>query len=185
MNQLHSSIADAPSERHVALRATPLLADRRPPIRAGRPEAAAAIWNWQLSTTLEPSADAAALRRRGVLEALLPAAIGSVLYFYVSTLGGTIVLTIAALVFVSAVASPTGVHAVLKRGFDALAMRLARLISWMVLRSLFWGIFVPFGKLMRGGARDRMQRFNDPTRSSYWSRREGERVASRDRGRQY
>jgi hypothetical protein len=190
MNPAEPATADA-AQRHEASpdeRATGPQGRALHAVRVGRPEAAAAVWNWRESATLGGAAaqvETSAIRLRGAVKALIPAAVGSGIYLRVSALGGTIVMSIAALIFVAAMFSPTGLYAIIERGFSALTVSVGRLMSWIVLPALFYAVFVPFGKARRSGARDRLQRFRDATRASYWSDRTGERAASPNRRRQY
>jgi hypothetical protein len=175
----------APSDRVAGLQGSAIHA-----VRAGRPEAAAAIWSWHEgalgdAATRNARVKTSTIRLRGAFKALIPAAIGSVIYVCVSALGGSVVLSMATLIFVAAVLSPTGLYAVIERGLNAATTSVGRLMSWIVLPALFYAVFVPFGKARRGGARDRLQRSCDATRTSYWSDRTGERAASANRRKQY
>jgi len=79
----------------------------------------------------------------------------------------------------------------LKRALDALVALVTRLVTWVVLRSVFYGVFVPLGWLLRTSHRDPLQRSFEATRASYWSERgdgqktRGEHLASAKRARQY
>jgi hypothetical protein len=80
---------------------------------------------------------------------------------------------------------------VIRRALDALVAVIVRLVTWIVLRGLFYGVFVPLGWLLRTRHRDPMQRSFEAARASYWSERgdgqetRGEHVASAKRARQY
>jgi hypothetical protein len=189
MNQAESA-AVAPSQLHEVSTSQPTGAGTGSgphSIRAGRPEASAAIWSWRDAGTTgaKGGAKPSAIRLRGGLKALIPAVIGSVIYLRVSHLGGTIVLSVAAVIFMAAMLSPTGLYALIDRAFNALTDGVGRLMTWIVLPILFFTVFLPFGKVTRRGKQDRLQRFHDAARASYWSDRTGERAASANRGRQY
>ena len=158
-------------------------------VNRGRPQASATVWRWQGSDAPDPqtqrTASAHELRRRGVLKAALPAAIGGVLYAYVTPTGGTIVIGIAAVLLISAVFSPRGVYAVLEGLLDTIALRFTQLVSWLVVRALFYGVFFPFGRILRGAKNDRLDRRFEPTRSTYWKDRRTDRTASGDRRKQF
>jgi hypothetical protein len=80
---------------------------------------------------------------------------------------------------------------VIRRALDALVNVIVRLVTWIVLRALFYGVFVPLGWLVRTKHSDPMQRSSEAARTSYWSdrsdgqKRRGEHVASAKRARQY
>ena len=154
-------------------------------VRSGRPEAAAAVWSWRAGPGIGAPPRPAAIRVRGAVKALVAGAIGSLVHLRVSRWGGALVVAVSGLMLIAALASPTGVYTAMERGLGALAGRAGRLLSWVVLPAVFYGVFAPCGRALRRGRRDRLQRFRDAARSSYWSDRTGERVASADRRRQY
>jgi hypothetical protein len=80
---------------------------------------------------------------------------------------------------------PASLYGMFERSVTALTMRLGWLMNWIILPAVFYGLFVPLGKALRTGKRDRLQRFSDASRASYWSERTGERVSSGRRDRQY
>ena len=156
-----------------------------PEVRKGRPEAAAAIWNWRAASAVEVPPKTSAIRVWGAVKALASGAIGLLVYSYVSSLAGTLVLAFSLLMLIAALLFPTSLYGMIERGVTALAIRLGRLMNWILLPAVFYGLFVPLGKALRTGKRDRLQRFSDASRASYWSERTGERVASARRDRQY
>lgn len=165
-------------------------------IRHGRREASALIWDFR-AETVSPAPSASVLRRRGMIRALLPAAFGTLLYVRGFHVSAAIVLGVAALTLLAALGSPTGAYAALERLFERLVNRIVLLSSWLILRVVFYGVFVPLGALLRSGRRDQLQRWNDVARSSYWSDRRGDhwgdhrgdrratRVASAERRKPY
>ena len=156
-----------------------------PLVRKGRPEAAAAIWNWRKAAAIDTPRKTSAIRLRGTAKALVSGVVGVVIYRYLSSRAGTLVVIVSGLMLIAALVSPTGLYRIAERGVAALAMRLGWLLNWIILPALFYGLFWPLGKLMRSGKRDQLQRFRDATRSSYWSDRTRDRVASANRRRQY
>ena len=111
--------------------------------RRGRPEAAAEIWKWR-----EPQADAVGespqrARALGSLQALGTAALGALLFLYWSRIIGTVVLTLAAVVFASALVSPTGLFWAernFNRAWEQLRRRFgkkARPLNWHSTRHTF------------------------------------------------
>jgi hypothetical protein len=153
--------------------------------RAGRPEAAAEIWRWR-----EPHAEASPespqrARVLGSLQALGTAALGALLFVYWSQTIGAVVLGLAAVVFASALISPTGLYLGIRRGFGALARLTGRAMTWILMVPIFYLIFLPFGMLFRRGRRDRLQRYFEPDAASYWDPHEGPTAASQQYDRQY
>ena len=69
--------------------------------------------------------------------------------------------------------------------YPGLGSYAGRLMNWLIMPVLFYGIFVPFGLAFRRGPRDGLQRFYAKDRDSYWSDRSGDRTASKNRERQY
>jgi hypothetical protein len=148
--------------------------ERRSTSRPGRPEAARIVWNWNREGERSELAGerAAAIRRRGVIQTLLAAAIGSAIFYFVSHTVAYVIFTIATIVGLSALLSPTGLFAAIEGAFNALGQALGGGVSWGLLALIFYGFFLPFGLLFRSGRRDSMKRFFEPDASSYWVGRE-------------
>ncbi len=156
--------------------------------RAGRPEAAALIWDWRAETPAAPKAESAGRARlHGSLQALVAAAIGGAIFVWLSQTVGTVVLTVAAIVGFSALVAPTTLYAAIQRLFMLLGQWTGRALAWVMLVPLFYLFFFPFGLLFRRGRRDRMRRWFDgeDAGSSYWEPHEGITAASAARTRQY
>jgi hypothetical protein len=96
------------------------------------------------------------------------AAVASALYLFWSQAVGTVVFCIAAIILLSALASPTGVYRAIQGLFETLGNVTGRVLTWVMLVPLFYLFFLPFGLLMRRGRRDRMKRFFEPDAESYW-----------------
>jgi len=86
-----------------------------------------------------------------------------------------VILTIASIILLAALISPTGLFAGIERGFDALGHAASRLVTLVLLSAIFYSFFLPFGLLFRRGRRDSMKRFYEPEAHTYWSPRERER----------
>ena len=154
--------------------------------RAGRPEAAAEIWS--LRQSISPAASRATpgrLRLLGSLQALALAALGSALFLYWSQTLGRILLSLSAIILLSALASPTVVYQGLLQLVRALGQITARAMTWILWVPLFYGVFLPFGLLFRRGSRDRLRRTITPGALSYWEPHAGPTAASASRRRQY
>lgn len=155
-------------------------------LRAGRAEAAAAVWRWQDAVEDSGSGEGAGRARlKGLLQATLAAAVGAGLYFWGRTTVATVVFSVAAIVGLSALVSPTGLFRAIEALFAALGAATGRALTWIVVVPLFYVFFLPFGALMRRGRRDRLQRFYEQDASSYWEPHAGVRAASGSRERQY
>lgn len=153
---------------------------------AGRQEAAAVIWNWRekASATPAPGSNARA-RARGMLQGAIGGAIGGGIYWWWSQTIGTIVSTIAAVVFLSALISPGGLYAAVQRLFGTLGYWTGTALTWILMPALFYIFFLPFGALFRRGGRDRLRRYFDREAESYWEVHAGPTAASASRERQY
>ncbi|HJO24217.1 MAG: hypothetical protein QF890_03210 [Myxococcota bacterium] len=139
--------------------------------RPGRPEAAAAIWSWQERRPAAPPAhlpDAWPARRRALLQAVPGAAIGLLVYAWLSTWFGTVILTVTGVVLLVGLLSPRVLYAGIERLLATLAAGLTAGVTWIVVGVLLVLVFMPFGWLFRRGRADRMQRFFDADASSYW-----------------
>jgi len=154
-------------------------------LRASRPEAAAAVWDWRATETARVEPAAGPIRLRGCLRALIGASVGGLVYVYLSPLVGKIVLTVSTLLLLAALLSPTGAYALVERAFAALSRTVGRVLNALILPILFYGVFTPLGAVLRRGKRDALQRFFEPERTTYWSDRSGQRTASTHRTRQY
>ena len=113
------------------------------------------------------------------------AGIGALVFALLSRIAGTVVMSIAALILLSALLSPTGLYAGIERLFAALGRRVGTGLTWIVLPLIFYLIFLPFGTVFRSGRRDPMKRFYEADAESYWSPRRAGRSGSAFRTRQY
>ncbi|MBP9146904.1 MAG: hypothetical protein KBI44_20705 [Thermoanaerobaculia bacterium] len=145
--------------------------------RAGSPGAAAAIWRWREAS---PAVAAAAWRARrralrweGVVRALVGSAVGGSLFYFGATILALVAGVGAGLVLLAALISPDGLYAAIGRGLGLLGHGIGRLLAVVLLTPLYWLVFVPFGRLLRGGRRDKLERWFDVAAPSYWHRREG------------
>jgi hypothetical protein len=152
-------------------------------LRAGRPEAAAAIW-W-LEERIEPTVSGGRVRLRGALQAAAGLAVGAAVFLYLSQTAGTIIGCIASVVGLAALVSPHGLFAAFERATAALGQVIGRSVTWLLMFLIFYGIFVPFHLLFRRGQRDAMRRFYEPDAETYWESRELGRSASGLRERQF
>ncbi len=153
--------------------------------RPGRAKAAAAIWDWRGEHSQTPAARSSRPRLRGTLQALAGAGVGALIFALLSRIAGTVVMSIAAVILLSALLSPAGLYAGIERLFAALGRRVGTSLTWIVLPLLFYLVFLPFGMIFRSGRRDPMKRFYEADAESYWSPRQVGRSGSASRTRQY
>ena len=155
-------------------------------LRAGRPEAAAIIWNWDGSDSAEKSAGSSSRTRlKGSIQGVAAGAMGALLYLYWSQTVGRIVMGLGTVILLSALVSPTGLYRLVERLLAALGLWTGRAINWILLVPLFYLFFLPFGLLFRRNRSDRLRRYTDPEASTYWEPHEGITAASDLRERQY
>jgi hypothetical protein len=146
-----------------------------PRLRSGSPSAAAAIWRWRDASPAIALAAARdrvrALRREGVVRALVGAALGGALFIFGAVILARVAWVGAGVVLLAALASPDGLYSAIGRGLALLGHGIGRLLAIVLLTPVYWLFFVPFGRLLRAGRRDRLERWFDATAPSYWHRR--------------
>ena len=147
----------------------------------GRPEASRVVWRWDEPASAGSGRGLGAIRLRAVLRSALVAGIAALMYLYVSQHAGMVVGSIAGIVLLAGLLSPTGVFAALERGVGALGILLGRLAAFIALPTVYFCVFLPFSVLFRRKQRDAMRRFYEPELESYWSDRDSIRTASSDR----
>jgi hypothetical protein len=138
-------------------------------LRVGSPKASAAIWRWRAEEP-EPAVgpSAASVRVRGSLQGLAGAAFGLASYLFWSKTVAIVAFTAAGVVLFCALASPHGLYSILRRLFEATGRVVGRAMTWIVMVPIFYLFFLPFGKLMRRGRRDRLHRYFDAEAETYW-----------------
>jgi hypothetical protein len=154
--------------------------------RAGRPEAAEAIWSARgAAPTSAPGASARRIRVRAALQGLAIASAGALAFTVWSRTLGAIALGLGALVLAAGLASPTGAFRLLELALAAAGRATGRALGLLLLVPLFYGFFWPFGRLRRRGRQDRLARFREPDAASYWEPHRGPRAGSGSALRQY
>ncbi len=137
---------------------------------AGRPEAAAAIWRWR-----EPAAaagpSAAALRREGLLRAVVGGLVAGGLSFFHHPRLALVAAVLSGLVALAALASPRGAYAALGKGLAAFGKLVGRFLAVLLLTPVFLLFFTLVGRIMRRGRRDKLERWFDDSTPSYWHQR--------------
>lgn len=141
----------------------------------GNPEAARAVWDWgrtRPSRPPTPYSRASALPGAGI-----GAIAGGGLWWLGHPLMAQIVWGITGFLVLTALVSPHGIYAAIRRGLDRFGFLVGRVLSWVLLMPLFYLFFFPFGALSRRGRRDSMKRWTEPEAPTYWTDREDTRTA--------
>ena len=145
-------------------------------LRAGSPAAAAAAWTWRdaspaLAADLRRQ-KRRALRREGLIRALVGSAAGAVLFYFGAGLLARVAWVVAAAVLLAALASPEGLYKAIGHALASLGHGIGRLLAILFLTPIFFLVFLPFGRLLRSGRRDKLERWFDQRAASYWHRRD-------------
>jgi hypothetical protein len=138
---------------------------------AGRPEAAAAVWDWRRNGESAAGDGPSRLRRRALVEAAVAAAAGGLLFFWKPPLAW-VAWTIGAATLLAALLSPEGLYAGIRRGVAWFGHAVGQVLTVVLLVPLFFGFFAVFGALFRRGRRNRMEPRFDRAAPSYWKRRD-------------
>jgi hypothetical protein len=152
-------------------------------LRPGRPEAAAAIWDWR-GTAAAP-AHAAPVWRRALVQCAIGLAIALALAWWGARVLAAIAAGIALFTLAAALASPDGLYRRIERALEAFARWVGNALTWLFMALAFYLIFLPFGLLFRRGRRDSMRRYFEADQESYWQRRDPEREETRSRERPF
>ncbi|MBX3273845.1 MAG: hypothetical protein KF729_26510 [Sandaracinaceae bacterium] len=139
--------------------------------RSGRPEAAAAIWDWAHATDDRP-ARAARHRKAALVRALVAGLAGGAFFYFERPLVATLAWSLGGLGLLLALVSPLGAYARLDRGVAAAGRAIGTALTWLLLTPVYFLFFAPFGWLLRRGPRDRLRRAYAPDAPTYWQKRE-------------
>ena len=148
-------------------------------------EASSAVWNWRAGPERVTASERVSPRLRGALQALAGAVVGTGVFFFVSTTVAYFIWSVAGVILLSALFSPSGLYALIDGTFLSLGQLLGRAMAWILLPIVFYSFFVPFGLLLRRGSRDSMKRFYEPDADTYWTDQGDVRSGSNERERQY
>lgn len=149
-------------------------------VRIGDSRASAVIWRWrEPESKSEPTMGR--VRLQGSLQALVGALVGLTIFRFWSRGVGVVACVLAGIVLVTALASPTGLYAALRRLFDATGRVVGRVVTWIVMIPIFYLFFLPFGKLLRRGRRDQLRRYFDVQAQTYWEPHMAIPTSSRER----
>lgn len=155
------------------------------PPAASTAAGAAAAWDRRRGTGASTAELAFRLRRRGLLQSAVGLVAGVLIWFFWHRSLAPLVWTLAGLNALAALLSPTGVYAAISRALEALGRGIGRVLSVLLLTPVYWLFFTPFGRLLRGGRRDRLARWSDPEAATYWRRRDPEEPSLDRYERQY
>jgi len=79
---------------------------------------------------------------------------------------------LAGVVLLAALLSPSGMYAAIGRALALLGHGIGRALAVLLLTPVFFLFFLPFGRLLRRGRRDRLERGKERSLPSYWHRRD-------------
>jgi hypothetical protein len=156
-----------------------------PEVNRGTEDASATIWNCQDSQITTSGSTASALRLKGCLQCIAAGVVSALFFYFGFIMMSYIAAGLGSLFFLTALLSPTGIFAVLNRGSRKLGYWLGSAIKWLIMPLIYYGIFLPFGKLFRRGRRDVLKRYYELDASTYWSTIELDRQESGSRKRQF
>ena len=131
------------------------------------------MWPWREATSVAQAGPdpAAAARKEGLIRALVGLAIGTLIFFFWHKTVAYIAFGIAGFTLLASLISPLGLYAAISRGIEKFAGWVGQAIAWILLPILFFLFIMPFGLLWRTGRRDKMERFMEPEKPSYWASR--------------
>ena len=151
----------------------------------GRPPVSSVVWNWRAGRDSDAQARHVYSRRQGAVHSFVGLVIAAVLFVLGRHTLALVAGSIATLSFLLSMISPAGLYTQLRRGVAQLGVWIGIALSWILLVPMFYLFFLPFGLLLRRGARDSMERnFNDTT-GSYWKKREDSTGGRSDYERQF
>ncbi|HIB66718.1 MAG TPA: hypothetical protein EYO33_16780 [Phycisphaerales bacterium] len=137
-------------------------------------EVSKVVWPWREADSGESKDRAGKLRQAAVIQGVVGGLIGTGIYTYLSTTVGMVAWSIAGILTLIGLISPTGLYAKVKSGFDAFGRFVGQVMSWTLLVPVYWLFFTPFHWLFRRGKKDSMTRWLEPDASTYWIERDEE-----------
>lgn len=150
----------------------------------GREEASATIWpalqDLTGETTAETESDRAGkVRRSAILRWAFGLGVAALAFFvFERPVLATVIASISSFIFLLALVSPLGAHAMVDGLFARLAKLVGTVLSFVLLGPVFYLFITPFGLLARRGQRDTLKRQLDPKSDSYWQERDAEDASS-------
>jgi hypothetical protein len=116
-------------------------------------QASSVAWNWRDRAARAEAArarEAASNRTRGLIGGAVGLAVAALLYFVfhkVRTAEG--IAAIAAVIALTALASPLGAYKTLSRWLDRFAHAVGSAVTWVLMVVLFYVVFLPAGLMLR------------------------------------
>jgi hypothetical protein len=138
---------------------------------AEKPSASSIVWNWRYGRDHSARTRLVYSRRQGAVHSFIGLVIAAILFVLGQRTLAMIAGSLATLSFLLAMISPAGLYTRLRSGVAQLGVWIGIALSWILLVPLFYLFFLPFGLLLRRGARDSMERNLDSTAMSYWKKR--------------
>ncbi len=159
----------------------------RQELSIGSPAAARVVWNPRAASGVQASARTrrGAVQRKALIQSLVGAVAGAVLFHFGRHTLAYVAFVIASLMLATALISPLGLHARLTRWIEAFGRQIGKLFTWILLVPFFFLFFTLFGRALRSGKRDKLERRFDRSAESYWRQRPVKTPALSDYERQF
>ncbi len=156
-------------------------------LSVGSPAAARVVWNPQAPGEGPTATHRArgAVQRKALVQALVGAVAAAVLFALGRHGLSSVAFAIAGLVLATAWISPFGLHAQLNRLIEGLGRLTGKLLTWLLLVPFFFLFFTLFGRILRSGKRDKLERWLERSAESYWHKRPEKNPALSDYERQF
>jgi hypothetical protein len=146
-------------------------------VTPGREEASATIWP-ALQNEAPPDR-AGKVRRSAVPRWAFGLCVAALAFFvFQRPILAMVIASVSSFVFLLALVSPLGAHAMLDGLFARLAKLVGTVLSFVLLGPVFYLFITPFGLLARRGQSDTLKRQLDPESDSYWEARDAEDASS-------
>jgi hypothetical protein len=131
----------------------------------------AVVWDWRGGETEEPrrAREAAAIRRRGLIGAVVGLAVAALVFLlWKKPVPAAVIAAIALLVSLPALVAPLTAGRGVARALDRFAHAVGLGVTWVLMTFLYWVLFLPVGLFLRARGRLGITRSFDPRQPSYW-----------------
>lgn len=136
--------------------------------RVGRPDAARAVWRHRRSGPHQD--DAGALRRTGIVRAVVAFLVGAAFFYFAHLILAAVVGTIGLVTLVAALVSPVRGYGAIHRFGERFGVGVGRLLGFVLMPLLFFLVITPLAFILRLQRRDAMRR--RPAGTTDWIRRD-------------
>lgn len=131
------------------------------------------VWNWRQAadpgaSRSRAAAEAAAARRRGLIQAAVGFAVALGLGLLWRPVAGWVVGGITALLLLIALAFPLTLHAKIQRGLQVFGHAVGMAVTWVLMTLLYLLLFLPVGLVLRATGKLGITTRPDPRAASYW-----------------